>query len=115
MASDSPHPNPPPQAGEGVQLHAINLPMDVLFGKAPKMHRDTRRPPAPRWPELRTEMLDLHSAGLRVLALSMLTNMGCGLEEEAVSHTHTLAVAGQGAAAALRFVEALLPALAGEV
>jgi phosphoribosylformylglycinamidine synthase len=46
----------------------IDLPMDVLFGKAPKMHRDTRRPPAPRWPELRTETLDLHAAALRVLA-----------------------------------------------
>ena len=54
-------------------------------------------------------------AGLRVLGLSMLTNMGCGLEDEALSHSHTLAVAGQGAAAALRFVAALLPALAGEV
>ena len=42
--------------------------MDVLFGKAPKMHRDTRRPSAPRWPELHTGALDLHAAGLRVLA-----------------------------------------------
>ena len=47
---------------------SIDLPMDVLFGKAPKMHRDTRHPPAPRWPELRTEGIDLHAAGLRVLA-----------------------------------------------
>jgi len=54
-------------------------------------------------------------AGLRVLALSMFTNMGCGLEDEALSHGHTLAVAGQGAGAALRLVEALLPALAAEV
>ena len=54
---------------------AIDLPMDVLFGKPPKMHRDTRRPgPAP-WPELagveidlQTPALDLHEAGLRVLA-----------------------------------------------
>ena len=51
-------------------------------------------------------------AGLRVLALSMLTNMGCGLEDEALSHGHTLAVAQQGGAAAVRFVEALLPAVA---
>ena len=51
-------------------------------------------------------------AGLRVLALSLLTNMGCGMEDEALSHAHTLAVAAQGGAAAVRFVQALLPALA---
>jgi phosphoribosylformylglycinamidine synthase len=55
-------------SGERPALHAIDLPMDVLFGKAPKMHRDTRHPPAPRWPELRTDALDLHTAALRVLA-----------------------------------------------
>jgi purine-nucleoside phosphorylase len=54
-------------------------------------------------------------AGLRVLALSMFTNLGCGLEDEALSHGHTLAVAQQGAAAALRFIEALVPALAREL
>ena len=54
-------------------------------------------------------------AGLRVLALSMFTNMGCGLEDVALSHGHTLAVAQQGGAAAVSFVEALLPALASEV
>ncbi|WP_447585142.1 phosphoribosylformylglycinamidine synthase [Pseudoxanthomonas mexicana] len=48
--------------------HPIDLPMDVLFGKAPKMHRDTAYPAAPKWPALRTENLDLHEAGLRVLA-----------------------------------------------
>src|SRR6476659_7991861 len=47
---------------------ALNLPMDVLFGKAPKMHRDTSTPPPPRWPELTTAALDLNEAGLRVLA-----------------------------------------------
>ena len=46
----------------------IDLPMDVLFGKPPKMHRDTSHPPAPRWPVLKTSALDLHEAGLRVLA-----------------------------------------------
>jgi phosphoribosylformylglycinamidine synthase len=49
-------------------LHPIDIPMDVLFGKAPKMHRDTRHPPAPSWPALDTAALDLHEAGLRVLA-----------------------------------------------
>jgi len=48
--------------------HPIDLPMDVLFGKAPKMHRDAAHPPAPRWPALDTSTLDLHQAGLRVLA-----------------------------------------------
>src|SRR5690606_22383578 len=47
---------------------AIDLPMDVLFGKPPKMHRDTAHPPAPRWPALSTAGLDLREAGLRVLA-----------------------------------------------
>ncbi|KAB7765508.1 phosphoribosylformylglycinamidine synthase [Xanthomonas maliensis] len=46
----------------------IDLPMDVLFGKPPKMHRDAVHPPAPRWPALQTAALDLHQAGLRVLA-----------------------------------------------
>ena len=46
----------------------IDLPMDVLFGKPPKMHRDTAHPPAPRWPALKTGGLDLQEAGLRVLA-----------------------------------------------
>jgi len=46
----------------------IDLPMDVLFGKAPKMHRDTAHPPAAPWPALVTTGLDLHQAGLRVLA-----------------------------------------------
>ncbi len=47
---------------------AINLPMDVLFGKPPKMHRDTVHPAPPRWPEIDTHALDLHEAGLRVLS-----------------------------------------------
>jgi phosphoribosylformylglycinamidine synthase len=46
----------------------IDLPMDVLFGKAPKMHRDTGYPEAPKWPSLQTASLDLREAGLRVLA-----------------------------------------------
>jgi phosphoribosylformylglycinamidine synthase len=49
-------------------LHPIDLPMDLLFGKAPKMHRHARHPAAPPWPALRTASLDLHEAGLRVLA-----------------------------------------------
>ncbi|MDQ1120272.1 MULTISPECIES: phosphoribosylformylglycinamidine synthase [Pseudoxanthomonas] len=61
-ASDqSPIPNPQ-------SPHPIDLPMDVLFGKAPKMHRDTAHPAPARWPELKTEGLELREAGLRVLA-----------------------------------------------
>ncbi|TAK39217.1 MAG: phosphoribosylformylglycinamidine synthase, partial [Lysobacteraceae bacterium] len=46
----------------------IDLPMDVLFGKPPKMHRDTAHPAPPRWPALDTGALDLRDAALRVLA-----------------------------------------------
>lgn len=63
-SSDDPRDN----AAQAGPPHPIDLPMDVLFGKAPKMHRDTRHPPAPRWPELDTDTLDLREAALRVLA-----------------------------------------------
>ncbi|MDQ3287887.1 MAG: phosphoribosylformylglycinamidine synthase [Pseudomonadota bacterium] len=45
----------------------IDLPMDLLFGKAPKMHRDTRRPADAPWPALHWDGLDLRDAALRVL------------------------------------------------
>ena len=48
--------------------HPIDLPMDVLFGKPPKMHRDTRRPADAPWPALDWSGLDLRDAALRVLA-----------------------------------------------
>ncbi|MCD9027387.1 phosphoribosylformylglycinamidine synthase [Luteimonas sp. BDR2-5] len=47
---------------------SIDLPMDVLFGKPPKMHRDTNRLAPTRWPALNSRLVDLHEAGLRVLA-----------------------------------------------
>jgi len=50
-------------------------------------------------------------AGLRVLALSMVTNMGCGLSDERLSHAHTLASARQASDDAWRLMQALLPAL----
>jgi purine-nucleoside phosphorylase len=50
-------------------------------------------------------------AGLRVLALSMFTNMGCGLEAEALSHAHTLATAQAAGAHAVPLLEALVAAL----
>jgi phosphoribosylformylglycinamidine synthase len=46
----------------------IDLPMDLLFGKPPKMHRDTRQPPAAPWPALDWQGIGLHAAALRVLA-----------------------------------------------
>ncbi|WP_207914963.1 phosphoribosylformylglycinamidine synthase [Luteimonas arsenica] len=54
----------------------IDLPMDVIFGKPPKMHRDTARVTPNRWPQLNVVALAaggsageaLHEAGLRVLA-----------------------------------------------
>jgi phosphoribosylformylglycinamidine synthase len=52
----------------GADTPAIDLPMDVLFGKPPKMHRDARRPAAQVWPTLDGQGIDLHDAGLRVLA-----------------------------------------------
>jgi len=62
VAPDSRLPTP------GAPLHAIDLPMDVLFGKAPKMHREAKRPPVADWPTLEKRAIDLHEAGLRVLA-----------------------------------------------
>src|SRR3546814_547805 len=82
-ATAMPEPSLLPLAGEGArradegalgedrvvsEAHPIDLPMDVLFGKPPKMHRDARRPRHSRWVSLSTDTLDLHEAGLRVLA-----------------------------------------------
>lgn len=50
-------------------------------------------------------------AGLQVLALSMITNMGCGLSDEKLSHAHTLSSAERAADDALRLMTALLPRL----
>ncbi len=47
---------------------AIDIPMDLLFGKPPKMHRDAERGANTRWPRLDTDALDLREAGLRVLS-----------------------------------------------
>ena len=50
------------------ERHPIDLPMDVLFGKPPKVHRDAQRPAPVRWRGLNTAVVDLHEAGLRVLS-----------------------------------------------
>ncbi|GGJ99090.1 phosphoribosylformylglycinamidine synthase [Luteimonas terricola] len=63
-------------AGGPRDVHAIDLPMDLIFGKAPKMHRDAVRQTPHRWPQLNAVALAatgrpgeaLHEAGLRVLA-----------------------------------------------
>jgi purine-nucleoside phosphorylase len=50
-------------------------------------------------------------AGLKVLALSLITNLGCGLAAEALSHEQTLAVAAQAGEAAVDLLSAILAAL----
>ncbi|HSW03465.1 purine-nucleoside phosphorylase [Aquabacterium sp.] len=50
-------------------------------------------------------------AGLRVLGLSMLTNMGCGMEAEVLSHAHTLHTAEATRETAARALQAIIPAL----
>jgi purine-nucleoside phosphorylase len=49
--------------------------------------------------------------GLRVLALSMITNMGCGLHDESLSHAHTLASAQAAGAHAVPLLRAIVEAL----
>ena len=50
-------------------------------------------------------------AELRVLALSMFTNMAAGMSAEDLSHAHTLATAKTGSEAAVRLLEAAVAAL----
>ncbi len=47
---------------------AMDLPMDLLFGRTPKLHRDVQRLPPAAWPELAREQVPLTEAALRVLA-----------------------------------------------
>jgi purine-nucleoside phosphorylase len=51
-------------------------------------------------------------AGLRVLALSMITNMAAGLSAEQLSHAHTLATAQAAAGRAVQMLEAIVGDLA---
>ncbi|MEZ5465521.1 MAG: phosphoribosylformylglycinamidine synthase [Lysobacteraceae bacterium] len=48
--------------------HPIDIPMDLLFGKAPRTLRDTRTPYNLPWSRLDPREIDLQEAGLRVLA-----------------------------------------------
>jgi purine-nucleoside phosphorylase len=50
--------------------------------------------------------------GLRVAALSVMTNMGAGMSDEAISHAHTKAMAPQGAAILGRVLRRFLRDLA---
>jgi purine-nucleoside phosphorylase len=50
-------------------------------------------------------------AGLRVLALSMLTNMAAGMEVQTLSHAHTLATAQAASERAVAVLEALIAGL----
>lgn len=47
-------------------------------------------------------------AGIKVLALSLLTNMAAGIDGQALSHAHTLTTAKAGEAQALRLLQAVL-------
>ena len=55
-------------AGQGQREAAIDIPMDLLFGSAPKLQIEAARSHGPRWPVLDTDTLDLHEAGLRVMS-----------------------------------------------
>ena len=57
------------------------------------------------------ETLLARHAGLRVLAVSMLTNMAAGMEAEVLSHAHTLAQAQAASQRATALMQALLSGL----
>ncbi len=50
-------------------------------------------------------------AGLRVLAISLMTNMAAGLAAETLSHEHTMAIAGSAAQRAAGVLERIVAAL----
>jgi purine-nucleoside phosphorylase len=57
------------------------------------------------------ETILARQAGLRVLALSLITNMAAGLSDEPLSHAHTLQAARAGAQQAARVLTAVIGAL----
>jgi purine-nucleoside phosphorylase len=57
------------------------------------------------------ETIIARHAGLRVLALALLTNMAAGLAAETLSHAHTLATAQASAARAVALLSAVVAAL----
>ncbi|MCA0244724.1 MAG: purine-nucleoside phosphorylase [Proteobacteria bacterium] len=50
-------------------------------------------------------------AGMKVMGLSLLTNMAAGMDRQALSHAHTLATAKAGEAQALQLMRAVLAAI----
>lgn len=54
-------------------------------------------------------------AKMKVIALSMFTNMAAGLSAEVLTHAHTMATAKTGTPHAVALVEALVPALAAQL
>jgi purine-nucleoside phosphorylase len=57
------------------------------------------------------ETIIARHAGLRVLSLSFITNMGAGLSTEALSHAHTLSQAQAGSVQASRMLAAIVGGL----
>ncbi len=57
------------------------------------------------------ETIIARHAGMKVLALSMITNLAAGLDAEPLSHAQTLAAAQAAGASAVRLLEALASAL----
>jgi purine-nucleoside phosphorylase len=57
------------------------------------------------------ETIIARHAGLRVLALSMMTNMAAGMEADALSHAHTLASAAGTSEHAVKLLVAVIRAL----
>ena len=50
-------------------------------------------------------------AGLRVLAMSMMTNMAAGMDSQTLSHAHTLATASSASARAVQLLSAVVQSL----
>jgi purine-nucleoside phosphorylase len=57
------------------------------------------------------ETIIARHAGMKVLALSMITNLAAGLDAEPLSHAQTLAAAQAAGDRAVRLLEAVVPAL----
>ena len=57
------------------------------------------------------ETIIARHAGMKVLALSMMTNMAAGMQDEALSHAHTLATANSASARAVATLSAVVQAL----
>ena len=57
------------------------------------------------------ETIIARQAGMKVLALSMMTNMAAGMDNETLSHAHTLATANAASARAVATLSAVVQAL----